>query len=88
MNQIIKVANLKCSGCANSIQSKLGSLEGMEQVKVDIENDEVSVNFQTPLLLDTIKAQLLSMGYPEATEHNGLLTQLKSYASCMIGRIN
>ena len=32
--------------------------------------------------------RLLQLGYPEATEKNGLLLQLKSYGSCMIGRIN
>jgi hypothetical protein len=26
--------------------------------------------------------------WPEATEKNGLLLQLKSYTSCMIGKIN
>ena len=28
------------------------------------------------------------LGYPEATEENGLLLQLKSFASCMTGRVH
>jgi len=31
---------------------------------------------------------LYDLGYPEATEENGLLLQIKSYASCMVGRIS
>jgi len=31
---------------------------------------------------------LLSIGYPEATEKNGLLTQLKSVSSCLTGKFS
>ena len=84
----ILIANLKCSGCANTITSKLLELDGMESVVVDPETDTVSVSYNTPLLRSGITEKLLSLGYPEATAENGLLTQLKSYASCMIGRIH
>ena len=33
-----------------------------------------------------IISKLHDLGYPEATEENGLLLKLKSFASCMIGR--
>lgn len=84
----ILIANLKCSGCANTITSKLLELNGMESVVVDQDTDTVSVRYSTPLLRSGITEKLLSLGYPEATAENGLLTQLKSYASCMIGRIH
>jgi hypothetical protein len=35
-----------------------------------------------------ITAQLKGIGYIEATEENGLILQLKSYASCMIGKLS
>ncbi len=92
MTQVIKenilVANLKCSGCANTIKRNIGELPGVQTVEVDPETDTVSVAYEDSLHRDIITKKLSSLGYPEATEENGLLMQLKSYASCMIGRIN
>lgn len=84
----IIVANLKCSGCANTITQKIGALNGMKSVVVDPDKDMVTVNYDDSLSKEIILSTLLSLGYPEATAENGLLTQLKSYASCMVGRLN
>lgn len=86
--ETILVANLKCHGCANTINKSLSQLNGMKQVEVDHETGEVKVEYDDTLERVAITSQLLKLGYPEATEENGLLTQLKSYASCVIGRIN
>lgn len=86
--ETILVANLKCHGCANTIRKNLSLLNGMKQVEVDHENGEVKIEYEDSLNRKTITVNLLKLGYPEATEENGLLTQLKSYASCVIGRIN
>lgn len=92
MTQVIKenilVANLKCSGCANTIKRNISELPGVQSVEVDPDTDMVSVAYEDSLQRDSITKKLSSLGYPEATEENGLLMQLKSYASCMIGRIN
>jgi hypothetical protein len=37
---------------------------------------------------EKITNKLHSLGYPEATEENGLLLQIKSYASCMLGKLD
>ena len=83
----IIVANLKCSGCASTIKKELLQLAGVETVAVDNEKDQVTVSYEN---VDRIKItqKLHSLGYPEATEENGLLLQLKSFSSCMVGRIN
>jgi len=86
--ETILVANLKCSGCANTIKRNLTELEGMTSVEVDNEQDQVIVEYDNKLQRSEITKKLVSLGYPEATEENGLLTQLKSFASCMIGRIH
>ena len=92
MTQVIKenilVANLKCSGCANTIKRNISELPGVQSVEVGPDTDLVAVTYEDSLQRDTITKKLSSLGYPEATEENGLLMQLKSYASCMIGRIN
>lgn len=86
--ETILVANLKCSGCANTITQKISGIAGVKKVVVDPEQDSVTVDYEESTPRKEITDKLHSLGYPEATEENGLLLQLKSYASCMIGRIN
>ncbi|HLP50580.1 MAG TPA: heavy-metal-associated domain-containing protein [Chitinophagales bacterium] len=83
----ILIANLKCSGCATTIKTELLKLPGMSAVEVDKDKDEVTVTYEG-IDRNTITGKLHQLGYPEATEENGLLLQLKSFSSCMIGRIN
>jgi copper chaperone len=82
------VANLKCSGCANTITRKILEMAGVSKVVVDPEQDSVTVEHDDKTSRTEIMKALHSLGYPEATEENGLLLQLKSYASCMMGRIH
>lgn len=82
----IRIANLKCMGCATSIQLKLGAIKGVNEVEVLVDEDAVRVVYdepQRPAIINTLH----DMGYPEATAENGLLLQIKSVASCMIGRV-
>ena len=84
-NERILVANLKCNGCATTVRRELMKLEGVTEVHVALEEDAVDVSYdQTERA--SIVHRLLALGYPEATEKNGLLLQLKSYGSCMLGR--
>jgi copper chaperone CopZ len=88
MTENIIVANLKCGGCASSIKNKLKELHGIDSINVDLDSNNITIIHQGIVNRDTIAAQLKSIGYPEATEENGLLLQLKSYASCMIGKLS
>ena len=83
----IMVANLKCKGCASSIRKAIEHIPGVKEIQVDLENDIVTVNSEN-VDRKVLTEKLNSMGYHEATEENGLILQLKSYGSCMIGRIN
>jgi copper chaperone CopZ len=87
-HEIITVANLKCNGCANTIRKSVAELQGVQQVLVDNDASTVTVDFDGVVTREEILTKLNSLGYPEATAENGLLTQAKSYVSCMIGRIN
>jgi copper chaperone CopZ len=81
------VANIKCNGCATTIKNELLKMQGVKSVEVDVENDSIDLSYEN-IQRDLIISKLYSLGYPEATEKNGLLLQLKSYTSCMIGKIN
>lgn len=84
----IIIANLKCSGCEEAIKNQLSKIAGVESVLVNHEEDSVSITHDGTASREDLTQMLHSLGYPEATEENGLLLQLKSYASCMVGRIN
>ena len=85
--ETIYIANLKCGGCATTITNELLKLKGIKSVSVKNESDSVTVNYEN-IDRKSIIDKLHELGYPEATEENGLLLQLKSYASCMIGRVH
>ncbi len=84
----IIIANLKCGGCESTIIKNLKEMPGVESVSVSQEEDAVTVNYDGTSTRSDFTKKLHSLGYPEATEENGLLLQLKSYASCMVGRVN
>ena len=84
----IIIANLKCGGCENTIQTKLSEFEGVQSVVVNHEEDSVTIAHDEKTPREEFTKKLHNLGYPEATEENGLLLQLKSYASCLVGRMN
>jgi copper chaperone len=84
----ITIANLSCGGCVNTISKKLASIAGVEKVEVDLETNTVSISHNEITGREEFTKALLSLGYPEATLKNGLLTQLKSVASCLSGKLS
>jgi copper chaperone len=84
----IIIANLKCDGCVTTIKRELLGIVGVKTVAVNIDKDAIDLTYDDHLERSTIISKLLSLGYPEATEKNGLLLQLKSYTSCMIGKVH
>lgn len=59
----IKVKGMHCNSCINLIESKVKSLAGIEEVKVSLADDEVSVKFnQNKLNLDKIKSEINNAG--------------------------
>lgn len=86
MEKTLDVANIKCGGCAHSITTKIENIEGVSDVVVSPENGTVKLSYESNNTLDKILSKLSAMGYPEATEENGLLMKAKSYANCMLGK--
>ncbi len=84
----ITIANLGCGGCVNTITKKLTAITGVEKVEVDLKTNNVSVNHDETVNREQLTKILLSIGYPEATEKNGLLLQLKSVTSCVTGKFS
>ena len=81
----IKVENIKCHGCANSIKNGLLKVKGVEDVDVRIDQGIIDVNGKD-IDRNEIVSRLHSMGYPEPGQGSGLTTAT-SFVSCMIGRV-
>ncbi len=88
MQTDIIIANLSCGGCVNTITKRVGSLEGVTSVSVSLENNIVSTEHDDNINRAEIVSLLRSLGYPEATEENGLLTKIQSKISCAKGKFS
>lgn len=88
MEASIIIQNLKCGGCANTITKGLLEIEGVSEVKIDVDNSIVDINFNNTETLENIKNKLKKMGYPEEGESNTLGSKAKSYVSCAIGKMS
>ena len=90
MQEIITVENVKCGGCAKTIETNLVKNPNVQKVTVDIEQGQVAVegvNLQRETLIGT----LASLGYPEKGSVAGLESlkaKGKSFVSCAIGRMD
>jgi copper chaperone len=86
-SETIIIANLKCGGCETTIKKELMKIEGVKTVDINAEMDAVTLSHEGNVKRDVFTKKLRKLGYPEATEKNGLLLKLKSYQSCMMGKI-
>lgn len=59
----IKVANVKCGGCAATIREQLAPLSGVKDVDVDIQAGVVKVQGDG-LSRDQLEDKLRAIGYP------------------------
>lgn len=87
-NTTIKIQNLKCHGCANTIIRQLTKLEGISGVTVNNDTDEVTLNFESDSQLVTVNKKFSELGYPLVGENNSLPKKAKSFVSCAVGRMS
>ncbi|MEI8136024.1 MAG: heavy metal-associated domain-containing protein [Bacteroidota bacterium] len=91
METHIKVDNLKCGGCANTIEKILGKISGVDKVDVLVDNDEIILHHFANINIDSIKKTLKKLGYPETGTTKGIekaAENIKSYVSCAIGKLS
>ncbi len=84
----IQILNLSCKGCVNTITRNLMSIEGVNEVSVNLETSTVQVQHEEHVLREKLLQVLLSLGYPEVNMSNKLITKIKSKKSCIIGRMS
>lgn len=87
MKQTVYIENLKCGGCAATIVKGLTSINGVEDVNVDVENSAVLFSSDDEILT-TVKEKLSHLGYPEVGDKNTVLHKAKSFVSCATGKMS
>ncbi len=85
---IIKIQNLKCHGCANTILKGVQAIEGVTELSVDVDESKVTFSASDYSVIDVVKTKLSKLGYPEIDASNTTLHKAKSFVSCAVGRIN
>ncbi len=88
MRTTVEIQNLKCGGCENTIKTRLSSLGGISQVRVDHEASSVSFAYVTEDQLEKALQTLSRLGYPVVNNPNSLVKKAKSYVSCAVGRLH
>lgn len=83
----LEILNLKCGGCANSIKKGILTIEGVDEVSVDLETSKVTVNTDSVEVILIVKEKLSNMGYPEVGDSNTIIHKAKSFVSCATGRM-
>jgi len=88
MHTTLTIQNLKCGGCANTIITRLNTINGIDTVTVSNYTNSVSFNYSDENSLNTSIELLSKLGYPVEGEQNPLSKKAKSYVSCVVGRMS
>lgn len=88
MHTTLTIQNLKCGGCANTIITRLNTINGIDTVTVSNDTNSVSFNYSDENSLNTSIELLSKLGYPVEGEQNPLSKKAKSYMSCAVGRMS
>lgn len=86
MTHNLYVENIKCSGCAHSIETSLSKVKGVHQVTVDIAQGSIKLDMDEVNTLKAVIEKLHHMGYPLPGKGSGMTTAT-SYISCLIGKV-
>lgn len=71
--QILKSRDIVCDHCATTIRKALATLPGVRKVKVDIDAQEVSVEYaEEQLDRATLEARMAEEGYPVVDPEGGI----------------
>ncbi len=87
MSTTIEIVNLKCGGCVNTVKKGVLSIEGINEVEVDLDASKVIIPTSDEKLIEEAKAKLSKMGYPEIGDANTMIHKAKSFVSCATGKM-
>lgn len=63
-SKVYQVPSIHCGHCVHTIEMELAELEGVSQVKADLETKTVMVEFDAPATAEKISDTLKEIDYP------------------------
>uniref|UniRef100_A0A8D2CVH3 Copper-transporting ATPase 1 n=1 Tax=Sciurus vulgaris TaxID=55149 RepID=A0A8D2CVH3_SCIVU len=61
----MKVEGMTCHSCTSTIEGKIGKLQGVQRIKVSLDNQEATIIYQPHLItVEEIKKQIEAAGFP------------------------
>jgi copper chaperone len=60
----LKIPNISCGHCVNTIKNELTEIEGIQSVEGNTENKTITIKWDTPATLESIKNKLKEINYP------------------------
>jgi len=60
------IPNIHCNHCVHTIQSEISELNGVKEVKANLETRQATITFDSPATEEQITALLAEINYPVA----------------------
>ncbi|XP_007956528.2 copper-transporting ATPase 1, partial [Orycteropus afer afer] len=61
----MRVEGMTCHSCTSTIEGKIGKLQGVQRIKVSLDNQEATIVYQPHLItVEEIKKQIEAVGFP------------------------
>ena len=58
------ISNISCGHCVMTIKNELGEMAGVRSVDGNIDTKTITVEWEAPASMDTIKTKLKEINYP------------------------
>ena len=58
-----QIANIHCKDCVQTIERELSKLDGVISVAASLETKSVTIEYETPATIESIKKLLVSINY-------------------------
>lgn len=65
-NVTYKIPNISCNHCVHTVEMEVSEIEGVRDVKADVETQQAAVTFDEPATEEQIKTLLAEINYPVA----------------------
>jgi len=92
MKKSFKALNIKCGGCANTVQQSLKEDFGEVEVDLNQEPRVVTLEIKDEEAEKLFRKKMRSLGYPLDDEVLGAFSatglKAKSFVSCAVGKMN
>ena len=91
MQKSFEVLNVKCSGCASTLKSRLAEGFGEIEVNLEVQPRRITLDMENKDV-DKLAKALRELGYPLAEEEMSFIdstsAKAKSFVSCAIGKMS